>query len=269
MFKVSDIRFTGISIIDFHPLAKTFLYAVNDSKQMSEILSKNATFASKIKEIIGLRYEPVAIKLVKKGSAYPAGYDVPEKQFSHCQSIFAAKNGEKMALPLSAHGCMVGAATLGMTEKAEKIKNGEFHYGIGIHDAPDSVAEMIATVTDIDYEVEGTVVCPLKDADFEPDVVAVIDIPERVYWFEALHLRHGGGRVCYVTAPFQCACADITAYPIMKGTPNISIGCFGCRKKTDMKADEMAIGIPYADIAEMVSDLEIYRDGVLTKAKRE
>lgn len=236
---------------------------------MSELLDKNAVFAAKIKDIIGLRYEPVAVKLVKKGEAYPEGYEVPDKQFSHCQSIFAAKDGAKMALPLSAHGCMVGASTLGMTEKNEKVKSGEFHLGMGIHDRAESVAEMIATVTDIDYEVDGTVVCPLKDADFVPDVVTVIDIPERIYWFEALHLRHGGGRAYYVTAPFQCACADITAYPVMKGVPNISIGCFGCRKKTDMKAEEMAIGIPYGEIEAMANDLDIYKDGVLTKAKRD
>ena len=118
-------------------------------------------------------------------------------------------------------------------------------------------------------ETDGEVVCPLKDADFEPDVVAIVDIPERIYWFEALRLRNGGGRISYVTAPFQCACEDITAYPIMKGEPNISIGCFGCRKKTDMKPDEMAIGVPYSLIPVMVSELEKYKDGVFTKAKRD
>lgn len=236
---------------------------------MSEILSKNADMAKKMKEIINLRSEPVAIKLVRKGEAFPAGYDVPEKQHSHCQAVMAARKGAKLSMPLSAQGCMVGAATLGMTEKGEKVKTGEFHFGIGIHQTPAAAAEMIATVTDIDYPTDGEVVCPLKDADFVPDVVAVVDIPERIYWFEALRLRNGGGRISYVTAPFQCACEDITAYPIMKGEPNISIGCFGCRKKTDMAADEMAMGIPYKYLEAWMPDLETYREGVLTKAKRD
>ena len=236
---------------------------------MSEILSKNADMAKKMKEIINLRSEPVAIKLVKKGEAFPAGYEVPEKQHSHCQAVMAARKGAKLCMPLSAQGCMVGAATLGMTEKGEKVKTGEFHFGIGIHQSPAAAAEMIATVTDIDYPTDGEVVCPLKDADFVPDVVAVVDIPERIYWFEALRLRNGGGRISYVTAPFQCACEDITAYPIMKGEPNISIGCFGCRKKTDMAADEMAMGIPYKYLEVWMPDLETYREGVLTKAKRD
>ncbi len=236
---------------------------------MSDILAKNADMAKKMKEIINLRSEPVAIKLIKKGEAFPAGYEVPEKQHSHCQAVMAARKGAKLCMPLSAQGCMVGAATLGMTEKGAKVKSGEFHFGIGIHKTVDSAAEMIATVTDIDYPTDGEVVCPLKDADFEPDVVAVVDIPERIYWFEALRLRNGGGRIGYVTAPFQCACEDITAYPIMKGEPNISIGCFGCRKKTDMASDEMAMGIPYKSLVSWMPDLEVYKDGVLTKAKRD
>ena len=241
----------------------------NNSQFMSNILSKNKEFAEKFKKIIGLRHEPVAVKLIKKGEAYPEGYSCPENQMSHCQAVFAAKNGNSLKMPLSSQGCMVGAATLGMTEKSEKLKSGEFHLGIGIHETDKSAAEMVSTVLDINYEVDGEVVCPLKDANFEPDVVIIVDIPERIYWFESLHLRSGGGRLSYVTAPFQCACADITAYPIMKDQPNISIGCFGCRKKTDMKADEMAIGVPYHEFEPMSKAIDVYAEGVLTKAKRD
>ncbi|MDD7424772.1 MAG: DUF169 domain-containing protein [Candidatus Methanomethylophilaceae archaeon] len=236
---------------------------------MSEILARNGELAEKLKNVVKLRSEPVAVKLVRKGEAYPDGYSVPEKQLSHCQAVMSARHGNSVMMPLSAQGCMVGASTLGMTAKPEKVKTGEFHYGIGIHETVESTAEMIATVTDIDYEVDGEVICPLKDADFEPDVVIFVDIPERVYWFEALFLRKNGGHISYVTAPFQCACADITAYPIMKDQPNISLGCFGCRKKTDMQPDELALGFPYGRLVSMASALDDYETGVMTKAKRD
>lgn len=236
---------------------------------MSVILDKNRELAEKLKKVIKLRNEPVAVKLIKEGESYPDGYVEPENQLSHCQCIMNARKGASYKVPLSSQGCMVGAATLGMTSKPEKVKTGEFHFGIGIHETVDSTAEMIATVTDIDYKVDGEVVCPLKDADFEPDVVVFVDIPERIYWFEALHLRQKGGRITYVTAPFQCACADITAYPIMKVQPNISLGCFGCRKKTDMQADELALGYPYKELAEHAAALDVYDAGVMTKAKRD
>lgn len=57
--------------------------------------------------------------------------------------------------------------------------------------------------------------------------------------------------------------------PVCTGLPNISLGCFGCRKKTDMRPDEMACGIPYNMIPGFVGHLKKYNEGVMQKAKRE
>ena len=229
----------------------------------------NKVFADKMKTILGLRSEPVAIKLVRKGEAFPEGYQLPEKQMSHCQAVMGARNGNSYKMTVDMQMCNVGAATLGMVPRPEKVTSGEFHAGIGIHEGPEGAKNMIAAAVDVPFKTDGEIVCPLKDATFEPDVVAFVDIPERIYWFEGFMTRKVGGRVQYTTAPFQCACEDITAVPIVTGKPNISIGCFGCRKKTDMRPDEMAIGVPYSLIPEMVATLDIYKDGVLTKAKRD
>lgn len=232
-------------------------------------MTDNAILAEKLKSILKLRYEPVAIKLIKDGEEYPAGYEVPENQMSHCQAVMNAKNGKSFKMTFEMQGCNVGAAALGMMKNPEKVATGEFHAGMGIHDSPAAAAKMISERMDVPYKTVGEVVCPLKDAKFTPDVVAFVDIPERIYWFEGLLTHKDGGRVQYSTAPFQCACEDITAVPIVTGKPNISIGCFGCRKKTDMKPDEMAIGVPFALIPDMVDKLDVYKDGVLTKAKRD
>ncbi len=231
--------------------------------------AENAAIAEKLKNNLKLRSEPVAIKLIKKGESYPEGYNTPENQMSHCQAVMEARNGNSYKMTLDMQACNVGASTLGMMAKPEKVVSGEFHANIGIHESPAAAAAMVAAAMDVPYATEGEIVCPLKDASFEPDVVAFIDIPERIYWFEAFLTRKTGGRVQYSTAPFQCACEDITAVPIVTGKPNISIGCFGCRKRTSMKADEMAIGVPFKLIPEMTEISDIYAAGVFTKAKRD
>jgi len=229
----------------------------------------NREYAAVMKELLMLRSEPVAIRLIRKGESYPDGYNEPEKQLSHCQAVMGARNGNCYKMTAAMQGCHVGAATLGMVERPEKVTTGEFHANIGIHESAEASKNMIAAAVDVPFGSEGEVVCPLKDASFEPDVVAFVDIPERIYWFEAFMTRKAGGRVQYTTAPFQCACEDITAVPIVTGRPNISIGCFGCRKRTDMRPDELAIGVPYSLIPEMVETLKVYKDGVFTKAKRD
>ena len=236
---------------------------------MTDILKTNADYAEKMKSILKLRAEPVAVKLIKEGEKYPNGPKVPSSQLSHCQAVFRAKKGECISMPLEMTNCHVGAAVLGMTETPEKVVSGEFHAGTGIHDSVGAAARTIKERVLIPYKTIGEVVCPLKNADFVPDAVVVIDIPERIYWIAAMMTAEKGGRAEFSTAPFQCACEDATAVPIVKGSPNISLGCFGCRKKTDMLADEMACGIPYALMDGYVSRLERYSEGPIAKAKRD
>ena len=59
------------------------------------ILQKNKDYAEKLKTVLRLRYEPVAVKLVREGESLPDCCKRPEKQMSHCQAVFAAKAGAK------------------------------------------------------------------------------------------------------------------------------------------------------------------------------
>ena len=235
---------------------------------MTEMLKENERRSKIFKELLGLRYEPVAVKLVKEGEEFPSGYTVPDKQLSYCQSVMHARHGEEFMMPLDSHMCNVGASFIGMMPCPEKVASGEFHFMMGIHDTVGATKQMIDAASKVPFKTKGTVVCPLKDADFEPDAVIFVDIPERIYWFAGLRTAAGGGRVRYSTAPFQAVCVDATSIPAATGEPNISIGCFGCRKKTDLKPDELMIGVPGKLINGMVRTLERYEKDVLPKANR-
>jgi len=240
-----------------------------DMPLMTDILKTNTEYAEKMKSILQLRSEPVAVKLIKEGEAYPNGPKKPDSQLSHCQAVFRAKEGECLSVPFEITNCHVGAAVLGMTETPDKVASGEFHAGIGIHDSVGAAKKMISERILIPYKTVGEVVCPLKNADFVPDAVIIIDIPERVYWIVSMMTAEKGGRAEFSTAPFQCACEDVTAVPILTGSPNISLGCFGCRKKTSMRADELACGMPYTLIPGYVARLSRYSEGPIAKAKRD
>jgi uncharacterized protein (DUF169 family) len=236
---------------------------------MSDILRTNAEYAEKMRSILKLRSEPVALKLIKTGEEYPRGPKKPESQLSHCQAVFRARKGECFNIPLELNNCHVGAAVLGMCDTPEKVASGEFHASTGIHDSTESAMKMMDERITVPFKTIGETVCPLKNADFIPDVVIVIDIAERIYWITAMMTAEKGGRAVFSNAPFQCACEDVAAVPMVTGSTNISLGCFGCRKKTDMAADELACGIPYAAIPGYVTRLKRYADGPIAKAKRD
>jgi uncharacterized protein (DUF169 family) len=236
---------------------------------VSRILNTNAEYAEKLKTILGLRAEPVAVILIGDGDEYPAGLSLPESPMSHCQAVFRARRGECIKMPYEMQVCHVGTSVLGMGETPAKIASGEFHAGIGIHDSAESAKKMIDERMVIPYHTVGEAVCPLSKADFVPDAVIIADIPERLYWIASVMTAEKGGRAVFSTSPFQCACEDITALPVVSGRPNVSLGCFGCRKRTDMAPDELACGIPYALIPDYVSRLEGYAAGTMSKAKRD
>jgi len=98
--------------------------------------------------------------------------------------------------------------------------------------------------------------------------VIFVDMPERIYWFAPLYRARTGGRVEYTTSAFQSACLDVTAIPTVTGAPNLSVGCLGSRNKTDLKPDELMIGVPGALIPDMVTSLERYATDALPFVNR-
>jgi uncharacterized protein (DUF169 family) len=235
---------------------------------MPSILELNSGYAGKMKRILRLRHEPVAVKLIREGEDYPGSCEVPEGQMSHCQAIFRAKDGECLCMPVDRHSCHVGSSALNMKETPEKVASGDYHLALGIHATAESAARMISDRL-VPEPCVGEVVCPLAKADFEPDAVVLIDIAERIYWLSALETSESGGRVTYSTSPFQCTCEDLVSIPVVTGRPNISLGCYGCRRRTDMRADELGCGIPYAEIPAYVERLERFEAGVMEKSKRD
>jgi uncharacterized protein (DUF169 family) len=224
--------------------------------------------AEKLVKFLDLKYEPVAVKVIKKGEPIPEGYHEPEKNIRHCQSIMKARKGESFVIPAGKHACVVGASSLGLIPTPEKVVSGEFHHNLGMFDSVEAAAGMISKRPAFESESgTATVVGPLKDAKVEPDVVILVDRPETIYWIiPAAYYK--GGRVNFSSAAFQATCADTTILPSLTGEINVSLGCFGCRKATDIENDEMLIGIPFSKLEEIVNALEKLYEGPMPKARQ-
>jgi len=229
----------------------------------------NQNTAERLRIALMLRHEPVAVKLLREGEEPPAGLRSPEKQMSHCQSVMAARKGESLLLSIDDHSCKNGASALGMCAVPEKTASGDFYHSAGMFGSAEAAKRMVEQRSEVPDKVTHTVVAPLKDADFEPDVVVFADMPERIYWLITLSLYQEGGRSEANTAPYNACCVDAVARPLNEGTLNISLGCFGCRKRTELAADEMLAGVPFSIIPSMMEALDEMSDGIMTKAKRD
>ncbi|HUL38884.1 MAG TPA: DUF169 domain-containing protein [Methanomassiliicoccales archaeon] len=230
----------------------------------------NAEMSKVFMESLGLQTEPVAITLIKKGMPLPAGYAVPDKPLRHCQAIMRARKGEMLAVPADKQACPVGASALGITPIPDKVKSGEFHYNLGMYENLEAAAKTISVRPHLEPMTnDATALAPLSKATLDPDVVVVVGVPEQVYWIiPAASTYSIGGRITVETASFQATCADSTIVPMNSGNVNISLGCFGCRKATDIKPEEMLVGIPRQRLAEVVRALQKLAQGPIPKSRQ-
>ncbi len=228
-----------------------------------------AECSRKIVEILGLKYEPVAVKLIKKGEPLPTGYPEPVKSIRHCQSIMRARKGECLLLPASKHACPVGASALGLMPIPEKVASGKFHFTLGMYESEEAAKHTMDVRPALEPEsLEGTLVCPLSKVKIDPDVIVVTGTPEQLYWLmPAVATYEKGGRVTIETASFQASCADSTILPYTTGVPNLSLGCYGCRKATDIAPEEMLLGFRADTLERTVKILEKLKERAIPSCR--
>jgi uncharacterized protein (DUF169 family) len=111
-------------------------------------------------------------------------------------------------------------------------------------------------------------VSPLSKAKIKPDVVVITGTPEQVFWLlPAATTFSVGGRVTIDMAAIQASCADSTVVPYITGNVNISLGCFGCRKTTDIAPEHMLVGIPMSRMPDIVAAVAKMSTGPIPKSR--
>ncbi|NLI73869.1 MAG: DUF169 domain-containing protein [Euryarchaeota archaeon] len=227
-----------------------------------------AKCSQKIVEILGLKYEPVAITLIHKDQPIPEGYTEPEKNVRHCQSIMRARRGEALSVPANKHACAVGASALGLMPLPDKIASGQFHFNLDMYGSEEAAKHTMEVRPAFqEGSMRATLVSPLSKA-VEPDIVIVTGVPEQIYWMmPAAATYDEGGRVTIETASFQACCADSTILPFQTGLPNISLGCYGCRRQTDLAPEEMLLGFRADRLERIVEILEKLNENAIPKCR--
>ena len=218
---------------------------------------------------LGLKSEPVAITLIKKGAPIPDGYTQPEKPIRHCQAIMEARHGKSLIVPPDKQACPVGASSLGLVPLPDKVASGDFHYGLGLYESVAAAKTTMEQRPSLEAgSMAAVVLSPLSKARIEPDVVVVTGTPEQVYWLlPAATTFSVGGRITVNMGTVQASCADSTVLPYLTGNVSISLGCFGCRKTTDIAPEQMLVGIPMSRLHNMVEAIKKMAIGPIPKSR--
>jgi len=234
-----------------------------------DVLNKLSVASDEMKRILELRYEPVAITLIKEGEALPSDYTVPETSIRHCGAIMKARTGEKLLIPTFKQACPVGASALGMVPTPPKVASGEFQHNMGMYKTPEAAKHTIDTRPFLpEGSIKAVALAPLSKATLVPDVIVVTALPEQAFWLlPATATFENGGRVTVDMGAVQATCADSTVIPYKFGRLSISLGCFGCRKTSGIAADEMLVGIPFKMFDQTMEALRALGANAIPKSR--
>ena len=139
---------------------------------------KNQKLSEMLVQLIGLRFPPVAVKMVGTEEAEPAGAERPMrdwgKHIALCQAFaFARRQGKTIYMEKKDHWCWNPILTYGLIDK-ELGRAGfrAMNRSLGApEEQSDSFVEGFPYLPSGRYR--GTLAAPLDKADFEPDVTLI------------------------------------------------------------------------------------------------
>jgi uncharacterized protein (DUF169 family)/NAD-dependent dihydropyrimidine dehydrogenase PreA subunit len=207
-------------------------------------------------DILGLRWNPVAVTLISRDTALP-DIPLPRSRLRYCQALMMARRGKTLLMPPQIHSCPDGMHILGLTTVPPKLATGEIYIKFGKLASIEAARRMIAERPHLpEKSVKATLVSPLDKAAMRPDVVVVVAAPESMMWLCMASSFYTGGRFQFKVSGYNSQCIEATLYPYTTGDINISLGCYGCRAASDIGDDMMFMGIPLVKLGSLVSGLE-------------
>ncbi|NPV30099.1 MAG: 4Fe-4S binding protein [Firmicutes bacterium] len=217
----------------------------------------NEQLAKSLQQILGLRWSPVALRLMRPGEGIPEGLMEPPMPLRHCQSIIVARRGNCLYLPPRKHACPDGAGVLGLVEMSPKLRSGELYLLFKKLPNLECARTMIAGRPEFaPGTYAATVLAPLEKATFVPDVVIFTLWPEQAMWLCCAQTYTSGKRQVFNTSGYNSTCADLTVKVMQTGEMNISFGCYGARASSEIDDFELYISIPYGQLQLLVKALQ-------------
>lgn len=215
-----------------------------------------AEWARVVKEVLGLRWHLVGVRLLQAGAPVP-DVPIPEERYRYCQSLMAARRGRSMMMPANRHSCPDGTSILGLTDIPPKLASGELYVLFHKLDTVEAAQQMVSERPCLEpRSVDATIVFPLDDAPTDPDIVVVVAKPEQVMWLCMAASYYTGHRFEFHASGYNAQCVETTLLPYTSGQPNISFGCYGCRASSDVEDECMFMGIPTSLMPTIIKGLK-------------
>ena len=204
---------------------------------------------------LSLQHEPVGVTIYTDTDSLPSGISFTDRELkSYCQALILAGEGQTFLLEKEKMGCKLGTSVLGFEEGQNMdayLDDGVLEkYGVGLFATEEASSETILKST---YLAKGktraALIAPLSTFDHLPQVVIFTANSEQIMWLlYAANYQKGGHMNLPQSGGALGGCSDITALPLLEGTPNITFLGLGCRLKSAIDPCHLMMGIAGSDL---------------------
>ena len=205
---------------------------------------------------------PVAIKMLKKKSDIPDGIKTAQERLgvmiALCQAWGKARfNGESSAMLKEDISCPIALFTLGLADPPATWSEGNLY--LNWYTSSQKAAENLASAM---YKLPkgefiGVAMSPIRDCNFEPDVVVIYCTPPQIMRFIVASLMREGGRFENSIFP-PGVCTEVIAPVMQMGKCRFGIPCFGDRKYEYTAEDELVFSVPFSRLEEIAEGLKFF-----------
>jgi uncharacterized protein (DUF169 family) len=218
-------------------------------------MTSYAEISRLFQETLDLDGSPVAVKTVTSPDQIPENMQEIGETVRHCRMVSLARHGEVFYATEECQQCKGGAWSLGLREQGESLKTGEHYFKLGRFGSIGASRRTVAQVPALPQDNVAVLYAPLEKAEFVPDAVIIFAKPAAMLKFAQTVLFRLGGRLYPEFSGIQSVCADATAYVILSGKANFSLGCDGSRKFSGISDEEMVAGFPEEILPELAAGM--------------
>ena len=216
-------------------------------------------YSKKLVEILGLENQPIALKFLKPGEAAPQGFETPAHKMRFCQAVMEASWGKFLVIKPSEMSCGPGPASFGEPMR-EKVARGEVHQAIGLFGSTEAAARCLSANIKIPAGAAGAagnvLVGGLEKFPVQADVIVLRLNPEQALWICQSRSYTEGKHLMFDVQTEASFCSGLAVATLLRNEIQIALGCYGSRSNTNMKPEEMLVGIPITLLPVIVEILE-------------
>lgn len=221
---------------------------------------KNASYSRELHELLMLRYEPIAIKMIENLSDVPENAANPKRDLGKhmclCQAYALARRNKKAVyMDKDSEWCWNPLVTFGHVDASPGTKTFDILCGfIGIRDK-DAAEAFFAEMPKLPFgKYKGLVVSPLCDSDFEPDLVLIYANPAQTRMMVG-GVKQMTGKLLDTQLDIIDSCAYSTVVPLLTGQYRVTFPDPGEYERALADEDEVILSVPGGRLEELVTGI--------------